>query len=365
MSHVRHRLELMQHHGRRGDTIAVMRAIVYRQTGDPDVLTLVERPEPRPRSGEVLVRVAVSGVNPTDWKRRRGDGPGRPLEFPEVVPNQDGAGSIEAVGKGVDPARVGERVWLWEAARNRANGTAQELLTIPSNQAVALPEGAPFDLGASIPIPTMTAHRCLTVGVGGPAALGPDAFAGRTVLVAGGAGAVGHAAVELAAWSGASVIATVSTPEKAVLALAAGAHHVVNYRQRGADKAIRDVATDGVDLIVEVAPVANAVLNTAVVAPNGTVAMYECETDALTIDADAAFPANTRYQFVLTYTVPRTAKEQAIRDITDALAAGALRVGDEAGLPLHRFPLERTADAHAAVENSTVGKVLIDIERAS
>jgi NADPH:quinone reductase len=365
MSHVRYRLELMQHGGRRGDTIAVMRAIVYRQTGDPDVLTLVERPEPRPRSGEVLVRVAVSGVNPTDWKWRRGDGPGQPLDFPEVVPNQDGAGSIEAVGEGVDPARVGERVWLWEAARNRANGTAQELLTIPSNQVVALPEGAPFDLGASIPIPTMTAHRCLTVGVDGPAALGPDALARRTVLVAGGAGAVGHAAVELAVWSGATVITTVSTPEKAALALAAGAHHVVNYRERGADKAIRDVAPDRVDLIVEVAPVANAVLNTAVVAPNGTVAMYECETDALTIDADAAFPANTRYQFVLTYTVPRTAKEQAIRDITDALAAGALRVGDEAGLPLHRFPLERTADAHAAVENNAVGKVLIDIDRAS
>ena len=342
-----------------------MRAIVYRQTGDPDVLTLVERPEPVPRSGEILVRVVVSGVNPTDWKRRRGGGPGRPLDFPEVVPNQDGAGWIEAVGEGVDPARVGERVWLWEAARNRANGTAQELLTIPSNQAVALPEGAPFDLGASIPIPAMTAHRCLTVGVDGPATLGPDALEGRTVLVAGGAGAVGHAAIELAVWSGASVITTVSTPEKAALALAAGAHHVVNYRELGADKAIRHVAPEGVDLIVEVAPVANADLNTAIVAPNGTVAMYQCETDALTIDADAAIPANTRYQFVLIYTVQRAAKEQAILDITDALTVGGLRVGEEAGLPLHRFPLERTADAHAAVENNVVGKVLIDIDRGT
>src|SRR5262249_39922471 len=165
-----------------------MRAIVYRETGDPSVLELVERPDPEPAPGEVLVRVWVSGVNPTDWKARTGDGPGRPARFPEVVPNQDGAGTIEAVGQGVDPGRVGERVWLWEAARNRANGTAQELLTIPSIQAVALPEGASLDLGASIPIPALTAHRCLTVGADGPTALGPGAPAGHTVLGDGGWG---------------------------------------------------------------------------------------------------------------------------------------------------------------------------------
>jgi NADPH2:quinone reductase len=338
-----------------------MRAIVYRETGDPSVLELVERPEPEPGPGEVLVRVAVSGVNPTDWQARRGDGPGRPTRFPEVVPNQDGAGTIEAVGQGVDPGRVGERVWLWEAARNRANGTAQELLTIPSIQAVALPEGASFDLGASIPIPAMTAYRCLTVGADGPTALDPGALAGHTVLVAGGAGAVGHAAIELAVWFGATVITTVSSPEKAVLASAAGAHHVVNYREAGADEAIREAAPDRVDLIVEVAPVANATLNRSVVAPNATVAMYECETAGLTVDADAAFPINTRFQFVLIYTIPLAAKEQAIRDVTGALEAGALRVGEPAGLPLHRFSLERTADAHAAVEANAIGKVLIDV----
>jgi NADPH2:quinone reductase len=309
----------------------------------------------------VLVRVAVSGVNPTDWKARRGDGPGKPARFPEVVPDQDGAGTIEAVGNGVDAGRVGEGVWLWEAARNRADGTAQELLTIPSVQAVALPEGASFDLGASIPIPAMTAHRCLTVGADGPTALGPGALAGHHVLVAGGAGAVGHAAIELAVWSGATVITTVSSAEKAVLATAAGAHHVVNYREAGAAEAIREAAPDGVDLIVEVAPVANGSLNGAVIGPNGTVAMYECETSDLTVDADAGFPINTRFQFVLIYTIPLAAKEQAIRDVTAAASAGALRVGEEAGLPLHRFPLERAADAHAAVEAGAVGKVLIDV----
>jgi NADPH2:quinone reductase len=338
-----------------------MRAIVYRKTGDPSVLQLVDRSEPEPGRGEVLVRVAISGVNPTDWKARQGDEPGQPLRFPEMVPNQDGAGTVVSVGDGVDPDRVGERVWLWEAARNRADGTAQEVLAIPTNQAVRLPDGISFDLGASIPIPAMTAHRCLTVGADGPAALGPGLLHGRNVLVAGGAGVVGHAAIELAVWSDATVITTVSSPEKAALAKAAGAHHVVNYREPGADKAIRDAAPAGIDVIVEVAPVANGMLNAAVIARNGTIAMYEAESDDLTVDADAGFVSNTRHQFVLVYTMPDAAKEQAIHDITAALEARVLRIGESAGLPLHRFPLDRTAEAHAAVEHHAVGKVLIDV----
>ncbi|TMK88023.1 MAG: NADPH:quinone reductase [Actinobacteria bacterium] len=339
-----------------------MRAIVYTETGGPDVLKLVERPDPTPGPDEVLVRVAVSGVNPTDWKARRGDGPGRPLAFPEVVPNMDGAGTVVAAGEEVDPGRVGERVWLWEAARHRPNGSAQELVALPAAQAVPLPERASFDLGASIGIPALTAHRCLTVGVDGPAQLGPDALAGRTVLVAGGAGAVGHAAIELAAWSGARVITTVSSPEKDALATAAGAHHVVNYRSQDTERAVRAAAPDGIDVIVEVAPVTNAALNQAVIARNGTVAIYASERDDLTIAIDPAMTTNTRFQVVLVYTMPSTAKEQAIRAVQDAVAVGALRTGAEAGLPLHRFPLERTADAHAAVEANAVGKVLIDIE---
>jgi len=338
-----------------------MRAIVYRETGDPDVLELVDRPEPEAGPDEVLVRVAISGVNPTDWKARRGGGRGEPLRFPEIVPNQDGAGTVVGVGAGVDPGRVGERVWLWEAARNRANGTAQEMIAIPANQAVHLPEGISFELAASIPIPAMTAHRCLTVGAEGTLSVGPGALDGVDVLVAGGAGAVGHATIELAVWSGATVITTVSSSEKAVLATAAGAHHVVNYREPGADAAIRQAAPDGVDLIVEVAPVANAALNAEVIGRNGTIAMYQVETDDLTVDADAGLADNIRYQFVLVYTMPAPAKERAIHDITTALEAGVLRVGEGAGLPLHHFPLERTADAHAAVENDAVGKVLIDV----
>src|SRR5439155_17173230 len=138
--------------------------------------------------------VRVSGVNPTDWKERRRGGPGRrPDNGDEVVPNQDGAGVVDAVGAGVPAERVGERVWLWEAAWRRADGTAQEYVVLPARQAVALPDGASFDLGASLGIPALTAHRCLTVAEGGPRRLAPGALAGRVVLVAGGAGAVGNA----------------------------------------------------------------------------------------------------------------------------------------------------------------------------
>jgi NADPH:quinone reductase len=339
-----------------------MRAIVYTETGPPDVLKLTERSEPEPGSDEVLVRVAVSGVNPTDWKARRGGGPGRPLSFPEVVPNQDGAGTVVAVGANVDPVRVGQRVWIWEAAWRRADGTAQELVALPESQAVALPDPASFDLGASLGIPALTAHRCLTVGAEGPATLGPGTLDGQTVLVAGGAGAVGHAAIELAAWSGAIVLTTVSSPEKAELAEAAGAHHVVNYRREDAAKGVRRAAPDGVDVIVEVAAGANAALDASVIAPNGTVAIYASHPEDVTVQAGPAMRSNTRYQFVLVYTLSPQVKRQAVRDVEAAVVAGALRVGEESGLPLHRFPLEGTADAHAAVENDAVGKVLIDVE---
>jgi NADPH2:quinone reductase len=357
----------MTHRDRRGKAqrgmgvAGPMRAIVYAETGAPDVLKLVERPEPTPAEGEVLVRVAVSGVNPTDWKSRTGSDPGQPLAFPEVVPNQDGAGTVVSVGPGVDPDRVGQRVWLWEAAWRRAGGTAQELVALPASQAVRLPEGASFDLGASLGIPALTAHRCLTVGEEGPRTIGPGALVGRTVLVAGGAGAVGHAAIELAVWSGATVVTTVSAPEKAVLAAAAGAHHVVNYRTDDPAGAIRALAPDGVDIIAEVAPVANASLDAAVLAMNGVVAIYAAGPQALALDVGRAMRTNARYQFLMVYTVPPAAKQQAVSDVEAAAAAGALRVGVEAGLPLHRFPLARTADAHAAVEANAVGKVLIDV----
>jgi NADPH2:quinone reductase len=342
-----------------------VRAIVYSETGGPEVLGLRDRPVPDPGRGEVRVAVRVSGVNPTDWKARRGRRPGERLAFPEIVPNQDGAGTIDAVGPGVDPARVGQRVWVWESAWQRADGTAQEYVVLPERQAVPLPDGAPFDLGASLGIPAVTAHRCLTVAETGPGRIGPLALAGATVLVQGGAGAVGHAAIQLARWAGAQVIATVRRDEKARLARAAGADHTVDYRAGDAADRIRGLARAGVDLVVEVAPAANAALDAAVLAPDGTVAAYAADADGrLQLPVRELMSRNVRYQFVLIYTLPLLVKEQAVGDVTAAAADGALPVGADAGLPLHRFPLERTAEAHAAVEASAVGKVLVDVARS-
>jgi NADPH:quinone reductase len=339
-----------------------VRAVVYSQTGGTEVLRVVERPLREPGPGEVRVKVRVSGVNPTDWKARRGGRVRAELPFPEVVPNQDGAGTIDTVGEGVPAGRVGERVWLWEAAWQRADGTAQEAIVLPERQAVRLPDAVPFDVGASLGIPALTAYRCLTVSELGPRRLEPGALSGRMVLVAGGAGAVGHAAIQLARWAGARVISTVSGDEKARLALAAGADHVVNYRTGDAREEILGLDPDGIDIVVEVAPAANAALDVAVLAPNGTVAAYATDGgNELEVNVRELMFRNLRYQFVLVYTVPAAAKDQAVADVTAAASEGVLAVGEDAGLPLHRFPLERTADAHAAVEGGAVGKVLIDV----
>ena len=182
------------------------------------------------------------------------------------------------------------------------------------------------------------------------------------MLVAGGAGAVGHAAIQLARWAGARVIATVSTAEKAKLAQAAGAEHVVDYRSSDAVEQIRGFAPDGVDVVVEVAPAANASLDVAVLAANGTVAFFSAEGGhELELSVGDLMFRNVRYQGVLVYTVPPEAKDQAVADVGLAAADGALPVGEDAGLPLHRFPLEQTAAAHAAVEGRAVGKVLVDV----
>ena len=334
-----------------------MKAIVYTANGPSDVLALVERPVPEPGPGEVRVAVRVSGVNPTDWKSRAGTAPAG-----EQVPNQDGSGVVDAVGAGVPAERVGERVWIWEAAWQRADGTAQEYLVLPQEQAVPLPDGASFELGASVGIPAMTAHRALTLGVDGPERLAPGALSGRTVLVAGGAGAVGNAAIQLARWAGATVVTTVSGPAKGVLATAAGAHHVVDYRAEDAAKAVREIAPEGVDLIVEVAPSDNVGLDVAVLRTGGTVAFYaDGSGPEVTLPIRELMFRNLRWLGVLIYTIPREAKLSAAAAVAAALADGALRGGEEAGLPWHRYPLERTGDAHDAVQGGTVGKVLITL----
>jgi NADPH2:quinone reductase len=337
-----------------------VRAVVYHRGGGPGVLTLVDKPVTEPGPGQVRVRVIRSGVNPSDWKTRRLID-GQPVSPPQV-PNQDGAGIIDAVGQAVDPARLGQPVWLFEAAWGRSEGTAQEYAIVPAGQAVDLPGHASFDLGASLGVPFLTAHRCLTVNDSGPDRLGPGLLRGRIVLVSGGAGAVGNAAIQLARWSGATVITTVSSPAKARLAAAAGAGHVIDYRRQRAAEAVRAIAPQGVHTVVEVAPGVNAALDLAVIAPHGCVACYASDGgEQIVLPGRSLTPLNARWQFLSVYSVPAAAKQHAIEDVQAALAAGAIGVGEHNGLPLHHFPLARAARAHQAVEQSVTGKVLIDV----
>jgi NADPH2:quinone reductase len=335
-----------------------MRAIVYGQTGPASVLHEVDRPIEQPAAGEVRVRIAVSGVNPTDWKSRSGG-----IVDTDHVPNLDGAGTIDAVGEGVDGFSVGDRVWLTLSMYQRpTSGTAQEFTVLPVGRVFPLPAEADFDLGASLGVPAMTAHRALTVADGGPTRLHPGALEGRVVLVAGGAGAVGHAAVQLARWAGATVISTVSGPAKAALVTAAGAHHAIDYRTADVAAEVRAIAPEGVDLVVEVAASRNFDIDLAVLKNRGTIAVYGNDRgDALAFDFGKSISLNARYQFVLLYTVGQDAVDAAAEDINAAIVDGALPVGEQAGLPLIRFPLGETAAAHEAVENDAVGKVLIDV----
>jgi NADPH:quinone reductase len=323
-----------------------MQAAVYERYGPArEVLRVTELERPEPGPGEVRVRMRVSGVNPTDWRVRSGSQGSEP-PFPFMVPNQDGAGEIDAVGDGVDPGRVGEPVWVWFAANGRQHGTAAQWSCLPERQAVRLPAGASLDLGASLGIPAMTAHHCL---------FRDGDVAGRTVLVAGGAGAVGHFAIELAHAAGARVIATVSSGEKAGLARAAGADIVVNYRHEDAADQIHAAAPDGADRIVEVAPTANAALDAAVVARYGVVSIYAADGDLETA-VRPLMAKNVCLRFVLIYTVPDVWLDRAVAEVTSAVAGGRLTE-----LPAHRFALEEIAAAHEAVEGGAVGKVLVDI----
>jgi NADPH2:quinone reductase len=322
-----------------------MRAAMYDCYGPAgDVLRVeeIERPEPGP--GEVRVRLQLSGVNPTDWKSRAGSTP-RPIDGFQI-PHHDGAGVIDEVGEGVDPGRAGQRVWLWLAAAGRCWGTAAEWTIVPERQAVRMPDGISAELGASLGVPAMTAHRCLFAD-------GP--LDGQTVLVAGGAGAVGHFAIELAKHAGARVIATVSGPRKAELAARAGADHVVNYTDADAADQIRALGPP-VDRVIELALGANLALDLAVTRPHASIVTYAAEPADPALPVRACMTANLTLRFVLLYGVPPAALGQAASDITGALADGALTE-----LPVTRFGLADVAAAHRAVEAGTPGKVVIEL----
>jgi len=300
-----------------------MRAALYDRYGPAgDVLRVqeIERPEPGP--GEVRVKVEVSGINPTDWKSRAGATP-RPIDGFQI-PHHDGAGVIDKVGQGVDPGRNGERVWLWMAAAGRRWGTAAQWSVVPQRQAVRLPDGISPELGASL-------------------------------LVAGGAGAVGHFAIELAKQAGAKVITTVSGPQKAELAARAGADYVVNYRDADAAVQIRSLAP-AIDRVIELALGANLELDLAVASPHAHIVTYAAEPADPVLPVRACMTANVTLRFVLLYGVPPAALDQAARDITTALTDGRLTE-----LPVTRFGLDDIAAAQEAVEAGALGKVLIEL----
>jgi NADPH2:quinone reductase len=328
-----------------------MRAAWYERNGSAaDVLTLGEMPVPEPGPGEVRLRVVVSGLNPTDVKSRAGS---RPMGFPRVVPHQDGAGVIDKVGPGVPASRVGERVWVFTVQWQRPWGTAAEFTVVPARLAVRLPSNTGFDEGACLGIPAVTAHRCLFAD-------GP--LAGQTVLVTGGAGAVGHYAVQLARWAGARVIATVSSPEKAAAAAAAGADHTVNYRSADPAAQILELTGGaGVDRIVDVDFGANLPVSLKVLKVNGTIATYASMGDPEPkIPFYALMAKNTTIRPVLLYTMPDRARDEAVSDIVRLVEGGRLlhQIGA-------RFPLERIVEAHQAQESGKVtGNIVVDVAPA-
>ncbi|MCW8128083.1 NADPH:quinone reductase [Microbulbifer halophilus] len=325
-----------------------MKAVYYERQGEArDVLVLGEIPVSEPGPGEVRVRVYVSGLNPTDIKARTGFSSS--MAFPRIIPHQDGAGVIDAVGEQVSAERIGERVWIYEAQYGGANGTAAEYVVVPSLQAVPLPENVPFDIGATLGIPALTAHRCL---------FADGELSGRRVLVHGGAGVVGTATILLAKWAGAWVATTVAGEMQAEVASANGADLIIDRFEENVADVILD-ATDGagVERIVDVNVKSNLDTDLRCLAQGGVVSAYAVDGagDELSLPMLKAMMQGVVLRFVYIYHVSDEAKKTAITDINQCLAAGVYkpRIGLNLGL-------DHIAEAHEALESGKVlGKVLI------
>lgn len=326
-----------------------MRAAWYERNGAArDVLTVGEIPDPVAGPGEVVVRIHASGVNPSDVKSRQGTR--GPMAFPRVIPQSDGAGIIAAVGEGVAASRVGQRVWVYNAQWQRPFGTAAELVALPAAMAVPLPEGVGFADGACLGIPASTAHHA--VFADGPVAR-------KTVLVTGGAGAVGHYAIQLARWGGARVLATASSEEKAAHAQEAGAEAVFNYKSDDvAAKVMVATAGAGVDRIVEVDFGANLAVTEKVLKPHGIVAAYAsmAAPNPPLPFYPLMFKAAT-IRTVLVYILTAEERKQTLADLTRAMEQRALRHA-----VAETFPLRDIAAAHEAVESGkAMGNVVVEV----
>jgi NADPH2:quinone reductase len=325
-----------------------MRAAFYSEQGPArDVLRVGQQPTPEPGPGEVRVKLRTSGVNPSDWKVRRG-GFGRPLMAPLIIPHSDGAGDIDAAGAGVRD-RVGERVWVWNAQWKRPFGTAAEYIVLPSAQAVHLPNSIDYAVGACLGIPALTAIQAIRLAKVGP---------GSTLLIAGGAGSVGHYAIQLAKLRGARVITTVSNDAKAAHARSAGADEVINYRTEDVGERVKTLTSGrGVDALIEVDLSRNAKFYPAVLRPHATVVIYGMSANESTLPSLWLMQNSITLRFFILYELSSDDRVAGIAELTDLLKQAKL---------VHtvalRLPLEKIAEAHDIVERGDViGNVVLDI----
>jgi NADPH2:quinone reductase len=326
-----------------------MRAAFYdRQGPAQEVFQIGELPTPEPGPGEVRVRLRTSGVNPSDWKVRKG-GFGRGLVAPRVVPHSDGAGVVDAVGAGVSASRVGERVWIWNGQWKRAFGTAAEYITLPSDQAVVLPETMSDDAAACLGIPALTALQAVRV-----AAVGPRS----SVLIAGGAGAVGHYAIQFAKLRGARVLTTVSGAEKAAHALAAGADAAINYREEDVVERVKSLTEGrGVDAVIEMDLTRNAQCYPGVLSPFARVVVYGMSAGEATLPSLWMMQNSILLRFIFIYEITAEDRSAVLAELTDHLAANRLK-----HTIARRLPLARAGEAHDLVEGGDlIGNVVLDI----
>lgn len=317
-----------------------MRAAFYEKTGPAsEVLQVSEVALPEPGPGQVRVTISFSGINPTDVKTRS-RGLASIDEF--QIPHQDGSGVIDAVGAGIDPIRIGERVWVMLAANENRYGTAAQYCIVNSELARQLPDAATLELGATLGVPAVTAAYCLFAD-------GP--IAGESVLVSGGAGAVGRAAVQLAKWAGARVFTTVSSEHKVQIATEAGADVVVNYTDPTAIDQLKD---QGISRIIEVNLGANLELDLAISQPGMKIVVYAADGDDPVLPRRALMTACISIEFMLLYTIPELKLWQAVEFVEAALAQGALTPP-----PITLMPLTEIAAAHVQIEAASVNRVLV------
>jgi NADPH2:quinone reductase len=323
-----------------------MRAAYYEKNGSAaEVLHVGDVETPQPGPGEVRVKLKTSGVNPSDVKTRAGTA--RKIAYPRVIPQSDGAGVIDAVGAGVAASRVGERVWTWNGAWKRPFGTAAEYIVLPQAQAVKLPDAISFDAGACLGIPALTAWHAIDIA---------GTASGMTLLVAGGAGAVAHYAIQFAKARGATVITTVSSAAKAKIAREAGADHTIDYKTGNVGERVMALTKGGVDAVIELDLTANAALLPGVLRPYGIVVVYGTGPQ-VQLPGSFCLVNNITLKFMLVYELTTEARTRAIEDITRMMEAGRLTHNVAA-----TFPLAEIVKAHEMVEQGkAIGNVVMEI----